>query len=172
MEQYKQLTDIVESYMDKESLNIIQQESLDLPPNYKVDVRLFTHCNCDESTFRQYEGYLMKDKSLENGDVLVTLYCGDMQFTSKGKTLELIGCNVPKHRVNEFPAVIEKSLSNQLLVKDLNPKMGYTISVRYQEGQSGYLDMQLAKEIGEKAFGEKYSRYKGSYNPDMVHEWR
>lgn len=172
MKEYKQLTNIVESYIDKEALDIIQQEALDLPPNYKVDVRLFTHCSCDESTFKQYEGYLMKDKYLKNGDVLVTLYCGDIQFTSKGKELELIGCNVPKDRVNKFPAVIEKSLRNQLLVKELNPKMGYTITVRYQEGQMGYLDMQLAKEIGEKAFGEKYSRYKGKYNPDMVHEWR
>ena len=62
MKEYKQLTNIVESYIDKEALDIIQQEALDLPPNYKVDVRLFTHCSCDESTFKQYEGYLMKDK--------------------------------------------------------------------------------------------------------------
>lgn len=169
---YEELVSIVRSYMDNQALDIIQEEAMKLPDNYYINVRLVLHFTCDEKTFKEHEGWIMLDKYLNDDEVIATKNAGDIKFTNKGKEFELLGTNIKPERASEFGPSISKSLYYQRLIQQFDPKMGYTISVGYKRGSSDYGDMRLTKEIGEKAFGGKYSRYKGSYNPQMVHEWR
>ena len=169
---YEELVSIVRSYMDNQALDIIQEEAMKVPDNYYINVRLVLHFTCDEKTFKEHEGWIMPDKYLNDDEVIATKNAGDIKFSNKGIEFELIGTNVRPERVSTFGPLISKTLYYYQLIQQFDPKMGYTISVGYRRGSSDYVDIKLTKEIGEKAFGDKYSRYKGDYNPQMVHEWR
>ena len=169
---YDELVNIVKKQMDNEALDIIKEEGYNLPDDYYINIRLVTYAECDESTYERYKGLLQSESISKDGKVTITLYSGDIQYNNRGMKYEMIGTNTTRDRVTLHPRSIDGPLSRQKTISQLDPKMGYTITVGYKDGNSHRLDMEKTKEIGEKAFGTKYKRYDGTYNPEMVHEWR
>jgi len=169
---YDELVSIVKNQIDNRALNVIQEEAYKLTDNYYINIRLITYVECDESTYERYKDLLQSEKISNDGKVTITLYSGDIQYNNKGKKYEMLGTNTTRDKVTLHPKSIEGPLNHQNIISQLDPKMGYTITVGYKYGNSHRLDMEKTKEIGEKAFGSKYKRYDGTYNPEMVHEWR
>jgi hypothetical protein len=176
MKEFKKLKKIIKSYMDKDKkiFKSIKKESLK-HPKHEINLRFLLHFTCDEydltpgfigTNICLPDSHIFIEDRVQN-EIKAIFTCCDIHY-KKGKRKIFIS-QLTNKTAHECPEVVKTGLMDLDRIKNLNLKTGYEIYV-IKKGKK--FNINLTNKIGENVFSETHSRHQGSYNPQMVNEYR